>query len=161
MATKTPRSPALERFLSYRLHLLNKLTDRHSAAVYAQEFALPIGEARCLDAIGNAQDHLLGAGVGRAAPVSVSELAGWANLNKAQASRAAQALVQRGLVLKAAHATDARSVGLTLTRQGRSLWGRIMALIEQRNSEIFGCLSSAEQQRLGAMLDRLISHARD
>ncbi len=148
MARKPAPLPPLDRFLSYRLHLVNKLTDKFSSDAYADEFGLPVGEARCLAAIGNF------------APLSVVELAAKANLNKGQASRAAQALAGRGLISKQASQTDGRGVVLAPTAAGRTLWKRVMALIARRNDDIFGCLSAAERQQLGAMLDRLIAHAR-
>lgn len=149
-AAQTGAGPAvpLDQFLTWRLHRIAKLTDKNSSDAYAQEFGLPVGEARCLAAIGNF------------APLSVNDLAAGANLNKAQASRAAQALVERGLVSKEASATDARGVVLTLTKAGHRLWSSVMALIARRNEEIFGCLSVTEQKQLGAMLDRLIAHAK-
>lgn len=140
--------PPLDRFLTYRLHQVSKLTDRASALAYAQEFALPVGEARCLAAIGNF------------APLSVNELALKANLDKGQASRAAQALVDRGLVAKEASPTDARGVVLRTTPAGRRLWARVMRVIARRNEEIFGCLSAAEQRQMAAWLDRVLAHAR-
>lgn len=149
MPRKSPDAPRLDEFLTYRLHLLNKLTDKFSSNAYADEFGLPVGEARCLAAIGNF------------APLSVMELAAKANLNKGQASRAAQSLVDRGLVRKDASASDGRGVVLTLTKSGQKLWSCVMALIARRNDEIFGCLSASQQQQLGRMLDRLIAHARD
>ena len=148
MPRKPAALPPLDRFLSYRLHLVNKLTDKFSSDAYADEFGLPVGEARCLAAIGNF------------APLSVVELAAKANLNKGQASRAAQALTERGLISKDASASDRRGVVLTPTVAGRALWNRVMALIARRNGEIFGCLSAAERKQLSAMLDRLILHAR-
>ena len=148
MARRPAALPALDRFLTYRLHLVNKLTDKFSSDAYADEFDLPVGEARCLAAIGNF------------APLSVVELAARANLNKAQASRAAQALAGRGLVSKEASRTDGRGVVLAPTAAGRALWKRVMTLIARRNDEIFGCLSAVERRQLGAMLDRLIVHAR-
>lgn len=148
MPRKPAAQPPLDRFLTYRLHLVNKLTDKFSSDAYADEFGLPVGEARCLAAIGNF------------APLSVVELAAKANLNKGQASRAAQALVERGLVSKLASASDGRGVVLAPTSAGRALWSRVMALIARRNDDIFGCLSSAERRQLGDMLDRLIDHAR-
>ncbi|WP_300659483.1 MarR family winged helix-turn-helix transcriptional regulator [Hydrogenophaga sp.] len=144
-ADTTP--PALQDFLTWRLHRLAKLTDRQSSDAYTQVFALGVGEARCLAAIG------------QFAPLSVKDLAAQANLDKAQASRAAQMLVDRELVLKSASETDARGVVLTLTRSGRPLWKRVMRLIEQRNADIFGCLTKAEQRQLEAVFDRLIAHA--
>lgn len=144
VATATP----LQRHLTYRLHQIHKLSDAASAAAYRDQCGLPMGEARCLAAIGAFE------------PLSVMDLAVGANLNKAQASRAAQALVVQGWVDKQASALDGRGVVLALTPRGRALHRRVMALVAQRNDEIFGCLSDTEQQRLGAMLDRLIEHAR-
>jgi DNA-binding MarR family transcriptional regulator len=148
VAPEASGAPPLDRTLTYRLHLVNKLTDKASAEIYAQEFSLPVGQARCLAAIGNF------------APLSVVELAARSNLDKAQASRAAQALVERGLVAKRASGIDARGVVLSLTPRGRRLWARVMDLIGRRNAQIFGCLSASERKELGRMLDRLIAHAR-
>lgn len=139
--------PSLQDFLTYRLHQLNKLTDRHSSDAYAASLGLGVGEARCLAAIGEF------------APLSVNDLAARANLNKAQASRAAQMLVERELVLKSASDADARGVVLTPTRSGKLLWKRVMRLIAQRNADIFGCLSTSEQRQLETFFDRLIAHS--
>lgn len=138
----------LDHVLTYRLHLLNKLTDRASHDLYLRETGLPIGEARCLASIGAFE------------PLSVNDLALHACLNKGQASRAAQALVERGLVSKTTRETDARGVVLALTPDGRRRWAEIMALIDQRNVDIFGCLSDDERAQLGRLFDRLIAHAR-
>lgn len=146
MGTETP--PSLQDFLTYRLHQLNKLTDRHSSDAYAASLGLGVSEARCLAAIGEF------------APLSVNDLAARANLNKAQASRAAQMLVERDLVHKSASDTDARGVVLAPTRSGKLLWKRVMRLIAQRNTDIFGCLSASEQRQLETFFDRLIAHSR-
>ena len=143
-----PAVPRLDRTLTYRLHTLNKLTDRASQAAYLADAGLPLGEGRCLTAIG------------AFAPLSVGELANRANLDKGQASRAAQSLVDQGLIAKTSSAADARGVELALTRKGRTAYRRVMAVVERRNEEIFGCLSAAETAQLGRLLDRLIAHAR-
>jgi len=147
MARKPVTPLPLDQHLTWRLHRINKLSDRRSGDAYAREFGLPVGEARCLAAIGNF------------APLSVNVLAARANLNKAQASRAAQALSERGLVSKQASAVDGRGVVLTTTRSGKKLWSNVMTLIAQRNEEIFSCLSAVERRQLGGMLDRLIAQA--
>ncbi|SIT23940.1 MarR family winged helix-turn-helix transcriptional regulator [Achromobacter sp. MFA1 R4] len=139
-------TPALERFLTYRLHVLNKITDRDTNRAYLKDCDIPLGEARCLAAIG------------RYAPLSVNDLARAANLNKGQASRSAQALVDRGLVEKTVSASDGRGVVLAPTPEGMTHYRRIIDLIARRNQEIFGCLSAEEQRRFGDMLDRLIGH---
>lgn len=137
--------PPLERSLTYRLHLINKVSDRDTAAAYASEFGLAIGEARCLAAIG------------RFAPLSVNDLARAANLNKGQASRCAQALVEHGLVSKQASPVHGRGVVLTPTRKGCDVYVRIIELIFRRNQDVFGCLSDSEQHMFGSMMDRIIA----
>ena len=152
MAKKTtpPAQPSgeLERTLSYRLHLLHKLTDAHSQTAYPEHTGRSLSDGRCL------------ATVGAFEPLSVKELARRANLDKGQASRAAQALVEQGLVRKQDSAEDGRGVVLSLTAAGRKACQRTMALIEQRNQDIFGCLDADEQALLSHLFDRLIAHAR-
>ena len=146
--TTPPANYALDRTFTHRLHTLNKLTDRVSQTAYLQGAGLPLSEGRCLSAIG------------AFTPLSVNDLAHRANLNKGQASRAAQALVDQGLVLKADHPGDGRGVVLTLTPAGREVFGRAMAMVHQRNQDIFGCLTDKEQATLSSLFDRLIAHAR-
>lgn len=139
---------SLERTLSYRLHLLHKLTDLDSQHAYVRHTGLSLSDGRCLATIGSFE------------PLSVKDLAHKANLNKGQASRAAQFLVDQGLVLKRGSEEDGRGVVLTLTAAGRKTFSRTMALINQRNQEIFGCLSDDERRTLSQLFDRLIEHGR-
>jgi DNA-binding MarR family transcriptional regulator len=139
---------SLERYLTYKLHMLNKLSDRASHDAYLAGCGLPLGEARCMAAVGSFTQ------------LTVNELAFEANLDKAQASRAAQALVERGLLRKQPNAQDARCVILSLTPAGQPVWEQVMRLIEQRNQDIFGELSPAERALLSELFDRLILKAR-
>lgn len=138
----------LDRTTTYRLHALNKLTDRLSQAAYLAEAGVTMAEGRALSA------------VGAFGPVSVVALAEAANLDKAQASRAAQALVAQGLVRKQPDPQDARGVRLTLTARGARLNARVMQVVGQRNAEIMACLSAAEQRQFDALLDKLVNAAR-
>jgi DNA-binding MarR family transcriptional regulator len=140
---------ALDRTLTHRLHTLSKLTDRVTQLAYEAEVGIPMHEGRCLAAIGSFS------------PMSVNDLARNANLNKGQASRAAQSLVDQGLVRKTVSATDGRGVALTPTAKGQRIWQRAMALIERRNVEILSCLDAVERQQFDCLLDRLVSHARE
>ncbi len=135
--------------MTHRLHTLSKLTDRVTQLAYEAEVGIPMHEGRCLAAIGSFS------------PMSVNDLARNANLDKGQASRAAQSLVDQGLVRKAVSATDGRGVVLTLTARGQRVWQRAMALIERRNVEILSCLDAMERQQFDGLLDRLVSHARE
>ena len=137
----------LDQQLSWRLHRLGKLTDALTAAAYAEELGLGVAEARALAAIGSFE------------PLSVNELARHAHLDKAQASRAAQMLVDRGAAAKQPSASDARAVVLSLTRSGRHLHQRTLGLIQRRNGEIMGCLSAEERQQLLSLVERLVEHA--
>ena len=141
-------STPLDRTLTYRLHQLHKLTDADSQSVYPEHTGLSMSDGRCLTTIGTFE------------PLSVKALAEKSNLNKAQASRGAQALVDQGLVRKEDRPDDGRGVVLTLTPAGRKVFKRAMDMVNQRNEQIFGCLSDKEQASLSAMFDRLISHAR-
>ncbi|HSW17735.1 MAG TPA: MarR family winged helix-turn-helix transcriptional regulator [Ramlibacter sp.] len=137
----------VDRTLTYRLHLLHKLSDQVSQRLYPLEVGLSLSDARCLAAVGSFE------------PLSVNRLAQLANLNKAQASRAAQSLAEQGLVIKADHPADGRGVELTLTPAGRKVWRKAMDFIERRNAAIFGCLGERDQQTLSKLLDRLLAHA--
>lgn len=150
-AIATDRASAegpLDRTLSYRLHLLHKLTDLDSQHAYLRQTGLSLSDGRCLATIGSFE------------PLSVKDLAHKANLNKGQASRAAQFLVDQGLVLKRGSDEDGRGVVLTLTPAGRKAFNRTMAVVHQRNQQIFGCLSDDERRMLSQLFDRLIEHGR-
>jgi DNA-binding MarR family transcriptional regulator len=136
----------LDRTLTYRIHLLHKLTDQESQRLYPLEVGLSLSDGRCLAAVGSFE------------PLSVSRLAQLANLNKGQASRAAQFLVEQGLVTKGHIEADARGVELTLTPLGRKAWRKTMDFIHRRNEEIFNGITAGERRQFGTLLDRLIAH---
>ena len=139
MTTTTP----LEQSLTYRLHRVARLADRDVGAAYLAACDLGVSEGRCLAAIGSF------------APLSLNDLARAANQGKGHASRVAQALVDKGLVVKAGSADDARAVTLTLTAAGRRAFARAMTLIERRNDDAFGGLTVTERKTLGSLLDRV------
>ena len=138
----------LDRTYTHRLHALAKITDRATQQAYEEDVGIPISEGRCLAAIGAFH------------PLSVNDLAMRANLNKAQASRSTQALVEQGMVLKLASEVDGRGVVLSLTPKGQEQWEKVMGVIARRNAQIIAGLNDAEQAQLDLLLDRLIQHAR-
>jgi DNA-binding MarR family transcriptional regulator len=138
----------LDRTLTYRLHQVHKLSDQESQRLYPLHAGLSLSDGRCLATIGTFE------------PVSVNRLAQLSNLNKAQASRAAQSLVDHGLVARGDVPGDARGVQLTLTSRGRKAWQKTMDFIHRRNESIFGCLDAKERQLLGELFDRIIAHNR-
>ncbi|QBK03418.1 MarR family transcriptional regulator [Hylemonella gracilis] len=144
--SQAPAPLPLERTFTYRLHLLHKVSDLETQQRYPGAVGLSLSDGRCLTAIGRFES------------LSVKDLARYANLNKSQASRAAQALVTQGLVSKRDSQEDGRGVTLALTAAGRKACARAMHLVHERNAEIVGCLTPAEQAQLSALLDRLVAH---
>jgi DNA-binding MarR family transcriptional regulator len=140
----------LDRTLTYRLHRLHKLTDIVSQEAYRREVGLTIGEGRCLAAIGSFSN--------KDGYMSIKELAYFANLDKSQASRSAQSLIDQGLVTKLESDQDARSVALKLTRSGAQKYRLSLALIERRNEEIFGVLTPLQRQALSKAFDVLLAN---
>ncbi len=136
----------LDRSFSYRLHELGKLSDPVSHQAYLAEAGLSLSDGRCLITIGNF------------APLSIKDLARLSHLDKSQASRAAQNLIQQNLVSKQDSQTDGRGVVLMLTPEGRQRREAAERLVMRRNQEIFGCLTPDELALLSGMLDRLIAH---
>lgn len=139
----------LEKTLSFRLLLLHKLSERFSAMEFASAIGLTPSDGRALATLGAFE------------PLSVVALAEGCSLNKSQASRAAQGLVDKGLALKQDSAEDARGVVLTLTPAGRLVYARTVQLVNERSREIFGCLDATETRHFSDMLDRLIAHNRE
>ena len=139
---------SLDRSFTHRLHTLSKITDRQTQQAYQEAAGLPLGEGRCLAAIGSFS------------PLSLNEVAHMANVNKGQASRAVQSLVDQGLVDKQVNAADARGVELTLTEKGQASWQHLMQVIALRNEDIVACLDDVQRAQLDALLDVLVQHAR-
>lgn len=137
---------SIDRHLTYRLHLLSKLSDVKSKQIYQDAINLSLAEARSLSAIG------------AFAPLSINELAVRSNLTKGQASRAAQLMVEKEYVIKKDSAEDGRGVELSLTPKGKNTFEKLLPLIETRNKEIFGCLSEFEKKQLDQLIDRVINH---
>lgn len=145
-AASDPFEVPLNRSFTYRFHQLSKLSDPVSHQAYLDEAGLSLSDGRCLTTIGTFE------------PLSVKDLARLSNLNKSQASRAAQALVDQGLVIKQGSEADGRGVVLMLSPEGRQRWQAAHQLVVRRNREIFGCLNARELAQLGKLLDRLVAH---
>ena len=146
---KAAAKAGLEQFLIYRMHVLNKLSDRGIGGRYQTKLGITLPEARVI------------ASVGSFGPFSIMDLAKRANLDKSQASRAAEALIQSGLVERAPSAQDGRVVVISLTPEGRALYRKVMPIARKWNADLFRCLDDEEAQALGQALDKVIAHALD
>ncbi|WP_322106472.1 MarR family winged helix-turn-helix transcriptional regulator [Paraburkholderia sp. J41] len=134
----------LEQFLTYRLHVLNKLSERGSSERYQSKLGITLPEARLI------------AAVGAFGPFSVMELARHANLDKSQASRAAEALMRRGLLSRETSEQDGRLVLVSLTTEGRELYRKVMPIARKWNVDLFASLDESERDALARALDKVI-----
>lgn len=144
---KAASKAGLEQFLTYRMHVLNKLSDRGISERYQTKLEITLPEARVI------------ASVGSFGPFSIMDLAKHANLDKSQASRAAEALIKRGIVAREPSRDDGRVVLISLTQEGRALYRKVMPIARKWNADLFDCLNEAEKAALGAALDKVVAHA--
>jgi DNA-binding MarR family transcriptional regulator len=143
---KAAAKAGLEQFLTYRMHVLNKLSDRGIGELYQTRLDITLPEARVI------------ASVGAFGPFSIMDLAKHANLDKSQASRAAEALIRRGLIDRETSVEDGRVVLISLTDDGRALFRKIMPIARKWNADLFDCLDEKEREAFGAALNKVIAH---
>ncbi|CAH2773787.1 MAG: Transcriptional regulator, MarR family [uncultured Paraburkholderia sp.] len=141
---KDSAKTGLEQLL-YRLHVLNKLAERGISERYQDKLGVTLPEARVI------------ASVGSFGPFSIMELARHANLDKSQASRAAEGLIRQGLVKREASAEDGRVVLVSLTAEGRALYRKVLPIARKWNGDLFDCLDEREKRALGEALDKVIA----
>lgn len=143
MPKKPPSLDKLEELLTYRLHVVKKLTDRLIHDEFIEHTGLSLPEARVVLCVG-----IYG-------QLSVSELGQKSNLDRSQASRAADALVRRGLLAKAASEADARGVEIRLTAAGSEVFKRALSVSQRRNTAILALLEPGQAEALMRALETL------
>ncbi len=92
-------------------------------------------------------------------PVTSSELAARAELDKSATSKALVGLLARGLVVRSHREGDRRFTQLSLSPEGQVLHDRIRPVVEEINRRLLSSLHEAEVEQLDRMLDRLQSQA--
>jgi len=137
----------LDTFLPYRLSVVSNRVSAAIATAYDRLFALKIPEWRLIAVIAE-HDGITQQALGVAT-----------RMDKVTVSRAAQALVERGLVARAPHAGDKRSHLLTLTATGRALYEQVAPKALELEAAILRQLDAKERDALSAMLDRIESAA--
>jgi DNA-binding MarR family transcriptional regulator len=130
-------------FLPYRLSFTSNLVSSRIATAYAALFNLTIAQWRLIAVIaekGAATQQALGSHTG---------------MEKVTVSRAAAELVARGLLERRPNSDDRRSHMLLLTNDGHALYRTVAPRALAMESQIFACLSDAEQVQLAALLKRV------
>ncbi|MCM8730996.1 MarR family winged helix-turn-helix transcriptional regulator [Hephaestia sp. GCM10023244] len=137
------RALALDHFIPYRMSFTSNLVSDLIARTYDALFGLTIPEWRLV------------AVIAETGGITQGEICQRTRMDKVTVSRAAIALVNRGLLDRLANEGDRRSHHLVLTEAGRTLHATIApkALgIEQR---IFAHFAPEESERFVAMLRRI------
>ncbi|MDY0271342.1 MAG: MarR family transcriptional regulator [Advenella sp.] len=133
----------LENSLTYKLHSLAKLIDRHADYADIEHARISFAEGRVLAVIGFNK------------MLSVVQVAKKANLDKSQGSRAVVSLVGKGLIEKRQQKQDARAFDLSLTEKGRLVYEEVVTLITRRNEIAMKTLSVEEQQNLLNLMNKI------
>jgi DNA-binding MarR family transcriptional regulator len=139
----------LEEFLPYQLAVTAARLTRVFARQYHEEVGVSVPEFRVLTV------------VGRNAGISPSAVGERAMMDKVKVSRAAAALVSRGLLKQSPHPTDGRARMLKLTKKGESLLTTLVPLaedIENRFAAQMGKGGWASLRQALEKLNALIPH---
>ncbi|NNM78324.1 winged helix-turn-helix transcriptional regulator [Sphingomonas sp. ID1715] len=133
----------LDAFLPYQLSIVSNAVSGVIARTYESLFGLRIPEWRLIAVLAEEE------GLTQQALVARTEM------DKMTVSRAAQALVARGLVARSAHGTDRRSNTLALTAAGQALYAQISPKALELERKLLEAIGERELKQLKATLDKL------
>jgi len=133
----------LDTFLPYRLSVVSNSVSEAIATAYVRLFGLRIPEWRLIAVIAERE------------PITQQAVGVATRMDKVTVSRAAQSLVERGLIARQPNAGDKRSHLLSLTGTGRVLYDQVAPKALEMEAAIFEQLDPAERRALSAMLDRI------
>ncbi|MFN3434648.1 MAG: MarR family winged helix-turn-helix transcriptional regulator [Sphingomonas sp.] len=133
----------LDDFIPYRLSVTSNLVSDSIARAYESLFGLSIPEWRLV------------AVVAETGGITQQAIGARTRMDKVTVSRAAIALVDRGLLARRANAEDRRSHLLELTGAGRDLYAAVAPKALDLESRIFSAFDPAEIAGFVAMLRRI------
>ena len=137
----------LDAFLPYRLSVASNRVSGAIAGAYQALFGLRIPEWRLVTVLAE-----FGA-------MSQQSLCGHTQMDKVTVSRAATALVERGLVARKPNPGDQRSHLLMLTSTGRALYEDVATKALELEAQVFEGFSAKEIASFREMLDRIEASA--
>ena len=139
----------LDRFLPYRLSVASNAVSTRISNAYRKRFGLKIAEWRLIAIL--AETPAL-------TPAMLGERT---RMDKITVSRAAAALIERGLVAADDNPTDGRSHFLSLTGDGRALYAEIAPVALATEAALFDSLTADERSTLEALLRRVEAAAQN
>ena len=144
-----PAELVLDRFLPYRLSVASNAVSTRISNAYRKRFGLKIAEWRLIAIL--AETPAL-------TPAMLGERT---RMDKIAVSRAAAALIDRGLVVADDNPTDGRSHYLSLTGDGRALYAEIAPVALATEAALFESLSAEERATLATLLRRIEAAAQN
>ena len=137
-----PKTLKLDAFLPYRMSVASNAVSGLIANAYEAIFGLRIPEWRLVAILAETPG------------LSQSEVGRRTRMDKLTVSRAAIALMERGLIARARNEEDRRSPLLSLTENGRELYAQVAPRALAFETDIFADFSAAERAALMGLLKR-------
>lgn len=133
----------LAQFLPYRLSVAANAVSGRISQSYRKRFNLKVPEWRVIAIL---------AEYDRVTPQDIGK---YGELDKITVSRAARALLSRGLILQSSNPTDGRSHFLELTPEGRKLYRQIVPEARALEAELLTHFTPEEHALFHALLRRV------
>jgi DNA-binding MarR family transcriptional regulator len=133
----------LDAFLPYRLSVASNAVSTRISASYRKRFGLKVPEWRLIAILAESSE------------MTPQTLGSAARIDKISVSRAAAALIERGLIVARDNPGDGRSHLLALTEDGRALYAEIAPVALAMEAELLGSFSDKERIVLDALLRRI------
>lgn len=143
-----PPTGGFRALLSFRIHLLAGMSLRHAELRFQRRFGLRLLECRIVGVIGPQ------------GALSLKQICGETDIEKAHASRLVTRLIEHGLVEKVGDTTDLRAISVRLTPAGADMYRAIYQDAVDRNRQWAAALTEAERQVLGTAMEKLIDETR-
>lgn len=137
----------LNDFLPYRLSIASNLVSDVISSAYSKLFGLTIPEWRLVAVIAETDG------------ITQQEVGVRTRMDKVTVSRAAIALTDRELLLRAPNPKDGRSQLLTLSDTGKELYRQVAPQALALEQSIFGAIPEAELARFSETLQRISDSA--
>lgn len=133
----------LDQFLPYRLSVATNAVSARISQSYRKRFGLKVPEWRLI-AILAEHEEMTPQDIGKAG-----------ELDKIMVSRAAAALIDRGLIIQRRNPQDGRSHFLRLTDEGRSLYEDVVPAALKLERELLADFSPEDRDLLDQLLRRI------
>lgn len=133
----------LDAYLPYRLSVASNAVSTRISASYRKRFGLKVPEWRLIAILAEGSE------------MTPQALGNAARIDKINVSRAAAALIERGLIVARDNPGDGRSHLLALTTDGQALYAEIAPAALAMEAELLARFSPEERAQLDALLRRI------